>query len=43
MWRCFDTIDEVISLRFGNLALAEDRDAPLGHQAINLPRTKKGG
>ncbi len=44
--RSFDAMDEVISRRkmteFGNLALVEDRDDPLGQQAIKLPGSRKG-
>ncbi len=44
--RSFDAMDEVISRKkmgeFGNLALVEDRDDPLGQQAIKLPGARKG-
>jgi periodic tryptophan protein 2 len=44
--RSFDAMDEVISRKkmteFGNMALVEDRDDPLGSQAIRLPGTKRG-
>ena len=39
-------MDEVVSRKkmseFGNLALIEDRDDPMGKQAIKLPGTKAG-